>query len=149
MARTGSTGGPNLASRQPLAALRLIEASARSLSALGPAAAKRGPAADRQLSGAACPFCADAGNAQQPCDVNATAFRTAGRVTIAANQGLKRMIAGLALVFIKWHGRNDSSDIGAKGEFCGGRSNPDGGTETAHWGILEGKPGVVNAGTIG
>ena len=130
-ARAGSTGGSNPASRQPLAALRLIEAGACSLSALGPPAAKRGPVADRQLPGAALSSLRRRRNAQQPRDVNATAFRTASRVAITANEGLKRVVAGLALVFIKRHRRNDSSDIGAKGVFCDGRS-PDGGTETAH-----------------
>ncbi len=147
-ARAGSTGGPNPASRQPLAALGLIKAGACSLSALGPPAAERGPIADRQLPGAPLSALRCRRNAQQPCDVNATAFRTAGRVAIAANQGLKHVVAGLALVFIKWHKRNDSSDIGAKGMFCDGRS-PDGGTEITHWGILEGTAGVVNPGSIG
>ena len=83
-------------------------------------------------------------------NLDAAAPGTVGQVAGAADQGLEGVVARLAMIFIEWHAWNDSSVSGT--EF---------GVETQYarasaidsaqdiCGILEGDPGVVNAGRIG
>jgi hypothetical protein len=87
-------------------------------------------------------------NAQQLGNFNTAAFRTVCNIAGATDQRFKNVIARLALILIKWHKRNDSSITEAKGHCGQGRESPPGGTRSGHWGILDSKPGVVNAGRI-
>jgi hypothetical protein len=103
--------------RQPplVRAAHLIKTGAHALSALGTAAAKRRAAGNRQIAGASLSVLGRCGNAQQLGHVSTTAFRAVGDVVGGSDQGLEKMIARLALVFIKWHDCNGSSVAGAKG----------------------------------
>ena len=111
---------------------------------------KEGPLLDRQLASAAVACLGCRGNAEQLGDLDTAASRTVGHITRAADQGLEGVVARLALILVKWHGRSDSSITEARGHLCRKHERPAGGKHVAfHLGILEGRLRVVNAGRIG
>ena len=51
------------------------------------------------------------GNTELLGDINVAALRATSHIARAANQGLKDMVAGLAMVFVDWH-KEESSHAG-------------------------------------
>jgi hypothetical protein len=91
----------------------VVEASAHSRPALWTTAAKGRPGiwlgTHWKCTGTTLTRMSGRGNAQQLDDFYTPAFRTAGGIASAADQGLEAMIARLALIFIKGHGQTNPS----------------------------------------
>ena len=94
---------------------QLIKAGTCSLSALRAAAPKRGGALDRQFPGASLSGMGGGGHTQHLGNVDTPALGAVRLIAGPANQCLENVSAGFALIFIKWHERNDPSIIEADG----------------------------------
>jgi len=91
------------------------------------------------------------GDAELLFNVDTATPRAVGQVARASDQGLERMVAGLAVVFIEWHTEDDSS-VSVTGDrhaettrAASARSE----RAQGYVGILEGEAAVVNARRIG
>ncbi len=98
--------------RSGLACARSIKSRAYPRSALRATATEGGCAgfaADGQFATAGASGVGGGGNAELLRDLKVATLWAAGHVALAANQGLKGVIARLAMKFVKLRGWNDSS----------------------------------------